>query len=102
MSKRFPVCPNFKHCSAVQVGEPSSRGENVTASAPPRAHHQVITSPAALRPANWGIETVPVLSLTVTQKLYIPLAIGVPEMAPVAGLRVKPGGSDPSKAVQLP
>jgi hypothetical protein len=40
-------------------------------------------------------------SLTWTVKLKVPVAVGVPLMAPFAGLRVKPGGSDPLKGDQM-
>jgi hypothetical protein len=34
-------------------------------------------------------------STTLAVKLYVPAVVGVPVMAPVEVLRVKPGGSEP-------
>jgi len=36
------------------------------------------------------------LSATVAVKLYVPLAVGVPEMIPVPGAMVRPEGSVPA------
>ena len=34
-------------------------------------------------------------STTLAVKLYVPVVVGVPVMAPVEALRLKPGGSEP-------
>jgi hypothetical protein len=51
----------------------------------------------------WAGDVTPVLSLTVTPNAKgLPLAVvGVPEMAPVAGFRLNPGGNDPDETAQL-
>lgn len=41
-----------------------------------------------------GVEG-PVVSVTVTMKVYVPLTVGVPEIVPAAALRVSPGGKEP-------
>jgi hypothetical protein len=38
---------------------------------------------------------VPVVSVTVTMKVYVPAVVGVPEITPVAGLRLSPVGRVP-------
>ena len=40
-------------------------------------------------------------SLTWTVKLKVPAAVGVPEMAPLLGLSVRPGGRDPLATDQV-
>jgi hypothetical protein len=40
-------------------------------------------------------EEGPVVSVTVTMKGYGPGAVGLPEITPEAGLRVRPGGREP-------
>ena len=49
-------------------------------------------------------EVVPLLSLTVTLKLYgLPTAeVGVPPITPVVAFRLRPGGSEPAATNQLP
>ncbi len=42
------------------------------------------------------------LSFTVTLKLNLPAVVGVPPMIPLDGSTVKPPGSAPAQAVQLP
>jgi len=37
----------------------------------------------------------PVVSVTVTMKVYVPLTVGVPEIVPAPALRVSPGGKEP-------
>jgi hypothetical protein len=51
----------------------------------------------------FAADVLPPLSLTVTLKLKgLPAAVvGVPLIAPVSGLSVRPGGSDPLLIVQL-
>jgi len=41
-----------------------------------------------------GVEG-PVVSVTVTMKVYVPLVVGVPEIVPAPALRVRPGGREP-------
>ena len=43
----------------------------------------------------------PVVSVTVTKKEYVPAVVGVPEMAPVVGLRLSPGGGEPLITVHV-
>jgi hypothetical protein len=40
-------------------------------------------------------------SLTCTVKLNVPAAVGVPPMAPLAAVRVRPGGIDPLMSDQV-
>jgi hypothetical protein len=49
----------------------------------------------------WAGDVAPALSLTVMLKENVPLAVGVPVIAPLAVFRVKPLGSDPVLTVQL-
>jgi hypothetical protein len=51
---------------------------------------------------DWAGEVLPALSLTVTLKGNAPLAVGVPLIAPLPAVRLKPLGSDPALTVQLP
>jgi hypothetical protein len=44
---------------------------------------------------------VPVVSVTVTRKVYVPAVVGVPEITPVAALKLNPGGGEPLVIVQL-
>lgn len=41
-----------------------------------------------------------VLSSTCTVKLEVPCAVGIPEIAPVVGLIVRPAGSEPATTLQ--
>jgi hypothetical protein len=47
-----------------------------------------------------GVE-VPVVSVTVTIKVYVPAVVGVPEIKPVAALRLSTGGREPLVTNQL-
>jgi len=47
----------------------------------------------------WG--DVPVVSVTVTKKGNVPAVVGVPEMTPVVGLKVSPGGKAPLVIAQV-
>ncbi len=49
----------------------------------------------------WAGEVAPGLSWTVTLKLEVPTAVGVPLMVPLEDPRVKPLGSDPLLTVQF-
>jgi hypothetical protein len=40
-------------------------------------------------------EEGPVVSVTVTMKVYVPGVVGLPEITPEAALRVSPGGGEP-------
>ena len=46
-------------------------------------------------------EVLPALSLTVTLKGNVPLAVGIPLIAPLPAFRVSPLGSTPDSTVQL-
>ena len=43
----------------------------------------------------------PVISVTNTKKGYVPATVGVPEIVPVAGPQISPGGKEPLVIVQL-
>ena len=47
------------------------------------------------------VACVPVESVASTSKLKLPVVPGVPEIVPVAGLRVRPAGSDPEAILKL-
>jgi len=44
---------------------------------------------------------VPVVSVTVMIKVYDPAVVGVPEITPVAALRINPGGGEPLITAQV-
>jgi hypothetical protein len=61
----------------------------------------VMVTPAAIVIASdWDEELLPALSRTVTVKGNVPVAVGVPAMAPVEVLSDKPPGNEPELTVQ--
>jgi hypothetical protein len=46
-------------------------------------------------------EARPALSVTVTENLKMPAAVGIPLMTPKDGLSASPGGREPALTVQL-
>jgi hypothetical protein len=51
--------------------------------------------------SGWAGEVPPKLSVTVTLNEKLPLAVGVPVMAPLEEISERPPGSDPDVTVQF-
>ena len=60
-----------------------------------------VTPALTVRVSDWGCETAPKLSFTVTLKVELPVVLGVPVIAPVEEFKVRPAGKISVVIVQV-